>query len=64
MPDPETTVGSKSEIGLAFTETYRMLSNRISIFVNLPMESLDRLALQKRLAEIGRTAEPQIEEPA
>ena len=32
-----------------------MLTQRISIFVNLPLESLDRLALQKHLDEIGRT---------
>jgi hypothetical protein len=32
-----------------------MLANRIGIFVNLPMESLDRLSLQKRLNEIGRS---------
>jgi hypothetical protein len=31
-----------------------MLNNRISIFISLPMHSLDRLALQKRLDEIGR----------
>jgi len=31
-----------------------MLDNRISIFTSLPMASLDRLALQKRLDEIGR----------
>jgi hypothetical protein len=31
-----------------------MLANRISIFVNLPMTSLDKLALQRRLDEIGR----------
>jgi arsenate reductase len=30
-----------------------MLNNRISIFVSLPMNTLDRLALQKRLHEIG-----------
>jgi hypothetical protein len=31
-----------------------MLNNRISIFVSLPLRSLDRLSLQKRLDEIGR----------
>lgn len=34
--------------------TYRMLNNRIGIFINLPMASLDRLSLQKRLDEIGK----------
>jgi arsenate reductase len=30
-----------------------MLGNRIGIFTNLPMRSLDRLSLQRRLDEIG-----------
>jgi hypothetical protein len=36
------------------SDTYRMLNNRISIFVSLPMNNLDKLALQKSLNEIGR----------
>jgi len=31
-----------------------MLNNRISLFVNLPLKSLDRLSLQQRLDEIGK----------
>ena len=54
LPDPAAAEGSEAERRLAFAETYRMLSNRISIFVNLPLASLDRLALKKRLDEIGR----------
>ena len=53
VPDPAAAEGSDAEKHFAFAETYRMLSNRISIFVNLPMTSIDRLALQKRLSEIG-----------
>ena len=53
MPDPALATGSDAEIGLAFAEAYRMLNNRITLFMNLPMASLDRLALQKRLDEIG-----------
>jgi arsenate reductase len=33
-----------------------MLRNRIGIFVNLPIKSLDKLSLQNRLREIGRTS--------
>lgn len=33
----------------------RLLTNRMSIFVSLPVEGLDRLSLQKRLDEIGGT---------
>jgi len=54
VPDPAAAEGSEAERRLAFADTYRMLNNRISIFVNLPMRSLDRLSLQRRLDEIGR----------
>ena len=47
--------GNEAEKRLAFSEAYRMLRNRISIFVSLPMGSLDKLALQKRLDAIGKT---------
>ena len=46
--------GSEAEKRLAFADTYRMMKNRISVFVNWPMTSLDRLSLQKRLSEIGK----------
>ena len=54
VPDPAAVEGTEAEKHLAFAEAYRMLSNRISIFVSLPLVSLDRLVLQKRLDEIGR----------
>jgi protein-tyrosine-phosphatase len=55
LSDPAAVEGTDAEKAIAFADTYRMLSQRISIFVNLPMTSLDRLALQRRLDEIGRT---------
>lgn len=54
VPDPAAVEGSDAEKHLAFADTYRMLGNRISIFVSLPLVSLDRLALQKRLDQISR----------
>lgn len=54
IPDPVAAEGSEAERRLAFSEAYRMLRNRIGIFCSLPIASLDRLALQKRLDEIGR----------
>lgn len=54
LPDPVGAAGNEAEKRLAFSEAYRMLNNRISIFVSLPMASLDRLSLQKRLDEIGQ----------
>lgn len=57
LPDPAAVKGSEAEIAAAFNETYRMLNNRLSIFVNLPIASLDALSLQKRLDDIGRTTD-------
>ena len=54
VPDPAAAVGIDAERHLAFADSYRMLSNRISVFASLPLRSLDRLGLQKRLEEIGR----------
>ena len=54
IADPAAAEGSDAERHVAFAEAYRQLTNRISIFTSLPMRSLDRVALQKRLDEIGR----------
>jgi len=54
VADPAGVEGSEAERRAAFTEAYRMLANRISIFASLPIASIDRLSLQKKLGEIGR----------
>jgi len=54
VPDPAEAKGSPAEIALAFKDAYRMLNQRIGIFVALPIRSLDRLSLQERLKAIGR----------
>jgi protein-tyrosine-phosphatase len=54
LPDPAAVTGSEAEIALAFSDTHRMLGNRISVFVSLPIAGLDRLSLQKRLDAIGK----------
>ena len=54
MPDPAAVEGNEAERRLAFTETLRMLNNRVGAFVNLPLKSLDKLSLQQRIDEIGR----------
>lgn len=56
LPDPAALEGNDAEIALAFADTYRQLNNRISIFANLPMSTLDKMTLQKRLNEIGQAA--------
>src|SRR5262249_12367137 len=49
IPDPAAAKGNEAEVNLAFADAFRMLTNRISIFVNLPIRSLDQLSLQERL---------------
>ena len=56
VPDPAVATGNEAEVRLAFADALRMLTNRIDIFVSLPMRSLDRLTLQKRLDSIGKAA--------
>ena len=55
VPDPAAVEGSDADVTLAFGEAYRMLNNRITLFASLPIASLTRLSLQRRLDEIGHT---------
>jgi len=54
IPDPAEATGTPAEIALAFKEAYRLLNQRIGIFAALPLHSLNQLALQNKLREIGR----------
>jgi protein-tyrosine-phosphatase len=54
VPDPSLVAGGEAEQAYAFANTYRMLNQRIGIFVSLPLRSLDKPTLQKRLDELGR----------
>lgn len=55
VADPAKATGTDAQIGLAFSEAFRMLDSRISVFTSLPIASLDRLTLKSRLDEIGRS---------
>ncbi|MEQ9641380.1 MAG: metalloregulator ArsR/SmtB family transcription factor [Alphaproteobacteria bacterium] len=55
FPDPAAFEGSAAETAAVFADVFKQISTRISIFVNLPLNALDKLALQKRLDEIGET---------
>lgn len=54
VPDPAAEEGNEAERRVAFSDAFRMLNNRISIFTNLPLSNIDRLSLQRRLDEIGK----------
>jgi arsenate reductase len=58
VEDPAAFVGPHEKQEAYFRRVYTYLESRIKIFVSLPLASLDRLSLQHRLDEIGRTREP------
>jgi arsenate reductase len=64
LPDPVKAEGSEAERTLAFADAMRMLTQRIGIFVSLPLDKLTKLSLQKQLDEIGRTRAATSKEPA
>jgi protein-tyrosine-phosphatase len=55
IPDPAAATGTEAEISIAFADAFRQLNNRIFLFTNLPLASLDSLILQNRLNAIGKT---------
>jgi arsenate reductase len=57
VPDPAAATGNEAQIRLAFADALRMLTNRINIFVSLPVRSLDQISLQRRLDDIGKTTD-------
>jgi arsenate reductase len=59
IPDPAAAKGSEDERRRAFFTAYNQLHNRLLIFTNLPLTSLDKLSLQERLREIGRLEQQQ-----
>jgi protein-tyrosine-phosphatase len=55
LPDPAKAQGTEAEHALAFADAYRMLYQRISILVSLPLDKLSKLSLQKHLDDIGQS---------
>ncbi|KAA6474639.1 arsenate reductase ArsC [Agrobacterium sp. ICMP 7243] len=54
IEDPAAVEGSDVDKGRAFAQAAKYLKNRISLFVNLPLATIDKLALETKLHEIGR----------
>jgi arsenate reductase len=54
VPDPPAAKGTEQEIQRAFRDAFFMLDRRISLFLNLPIAALDRLAIKKEIDSIGR----------
>jgi arsenate reductase len=53
IEDPAAVEGPDIRKEAAFVQAFRYLKNRISIFINLPIASLDAMTLGARLSEIG-----------
>lgn len=53
VPDPASVQGTKEQVEKAFRDAFFMLDRRISLFLCLPVTSLDRLAIKKEIDKIG-----------
>jgi arsenate reductase len=53
VPDPAAVKGSPQEVERAFREAFTILDRRISLFLSLPLASIDKLALKKEIDRIG-----------
>jgi len=58
VPDPAAVHGSEAQVERAFREAFFILDRRISLFLCLPLKSLDNLALKRELDSIGQTMTP------
>ncbi|WP_164658834.1 helix-turn-helix domain-containing protein [Tropicibacter sp. Alg240-R139] len=58
LPDPVKAEGTDAQRNLAFQQAYGLLRNRITAFVSLPFETLDRISLQHKIDDIGRQTDP------
>jgi arsenate reductase len=54
VPDPAAVTGTTVEIGRAFRDAFTILDRRISLFLCLPLSSLEKLAIQKEIDKIGK----------
>jgi arsenate reductase len=54
IPDPAAVTGTPEEIDRAFKDAFLTLGRRIDLFLNLPLASLDSLAVKKEIDRIGQ----------
>ena len=54
MPDPVAAEGTDAQKSLAFQQAYGALLNRIKAFASLPLDTLDRISLQRAVDDIAR----------
>ena len=54
VADPAAVRGTPEQIERAFRDAFMLLDRRISLFLSLPLESLDDLAIQSEVDRIGK----------
>jgi arsenate reductase (thioredoxin) len=54
IPDPAAAAGTPAQIARAYRDAFTILDRRIGLFLALPLSSLQKLAIQKKIEEIGR----------
>lgn len=54
VPDPAVVAGSPEQIEKAFRDAFVMLDRRISLFLALPLSSLEKMAIQREIDRIGK----------
>jgi arsenate reductase len=55
VPDPAGVHGTAAEVARAFRDAFFILERRISLFLSLPLASLDSMAIKSEIDRIGRT---------
>ncbi len=53
VPDPPGVGGPDEQVEKAFRDAFFLLDRRISLFLSLPLATLDRLSLKKEIDNIG-----------
>jgi arsenate reductase len=54
FPDPAAVAGPDEEKRAAFALALRQIRNRVQLFLSLPLETLDRMAIESRMRSIGK----------
>jgi len=54
VPDPAAARGTEEQVAKAFRDAFFLLERRISLFLSLPLATLSRLSLKKKIDDIGR----------
>ena len=54
FPDPAAVQGTDAEKRAAYAQTLRQIRHRVQLFLSLPLETLDRMAIENRMRDLGK----------